>query len=409
VLYQQKEAQMSLKPSFIRDTLLAAAFSVITSCNTGTYSGRWMTWRSSDIKDFEKFPNVEFQASTHPFRFVDAPNPSLDTFTVHVKNGKKQQLLSVLDKSGTTAFIVVRNDSVLYERYLNSYDRESINTSFSVAKSITSLITGQAIEEGLLKSVNDPVTDYLPELAGKDSNYTSLTISHLLNMRSGIQFKDHDLPWGDKPKAYYHPDLRKRIMDLPITFTPGTRFQYNSYNPILTGMILERVSNQTPAEYFEDKIWNRLGMEYSGSWSMDSEQSGMTKMESGLNLRAIDFAKLGRLVLLKGNWNGEQVVSESWIREISEISPEHLVAGMGNDIYYKRFWWLFSDDKEMPYIISGWGHLGQYMYLFPNENVIIVRMGKKRGKVDSWKSLFQQVVEGLPRSDTSNKYTYQNG
>jgi CubicO group peptidase (beta-lactamase class C family) len=181
-------------------------------------------------------------------------------------------------------------------------------------------------------------------------------------------------------------------MELPVVFEPGSKFQYNSYNPILAGMILERVCNQSPAKYFEAKIWNKLGMEFSGSWSMDSDQSGMTKMESGLNIRAIDFAKLGRLVLNKGNWNGEQIISRKWMEESFVVLPENKVHEFGDEIHYEKFWWLFSKDHKKAYIISGWGHLGQYLYIFPDEKIIIVRMGKDTGKVDSWKEIFQEIV-----------------
>lgn len=352
-----------------------------------------MTWRASDIKDFEKFPAITFEPSSSPFQFVSAPDNSLDSLSVTVKENEKQFLHEALSRSETTAFIVIRNDTLIIEKYFNGYSRESINTSFSVAKSITSLIIGIAVDAGLINSVTDPVTNYLPQLSEHDQGYRKVTIAHLLNMRSGIQFKDHDLPWGDKPKAYYHPRLRERIMQLPVAFEPGSRFQYNSYNPILAGMILEVAAKQTPAEYFEESLWNRLGMEFSGSWSLDSDESRMTKMESGLNIRAIDFAKLGRLVLNKGNWNGDQIISEKWLEESRIISPSNRVQEFGDEIYYEKFWWLFSKDHERAYIISGWGHLGQYLYIFPEQKIIVVRMGKDTGSVKSWKRVFQEVVD----------------
>lgn len=365
------------------------------SCSTRTYMGRWMTWRASDIKDFEKFPSIEFKPSSSAFQFIEAPDHSLDTLLVNVKENRKELLPVALRNSKTTAFIIIKNDSLIYERYFNDYTRESINTSFSVGKSITSLMIGKALDEGLINSINDPVTHYFPELLKRDSRYDKLTIAHLLNMRSGIQFKDHDLPWGDKPKAYYHPRLRERILELPLDFEPGSRFQYNSYNPILAGMILEMTAKQTPANYFEEKIWNKLGMEFSGSWSLDSDESRMTKMESGLNIRAIDFAKLGKLVLNKGNWNGNQIISERWLEDSRLIVPENKVEEFGKEIHYEKFWWLFSKDQKTPYIISGWGHLGQYLYIFPDEKVIVVRMGKDVGNVASWRTLFQQVVDNI--------------
>lgn len=254
---------------------------------------------------------------------------------------------------------------------------------------------GKAIEEGVIKSLNDPVTDYLPSLSHVDTKYSEVQISHLLDMKSGISFVDHDLPWGDKPKAYYYPDLRKRIKELPVNFTPGTRFEYNSYNPILLGMILEKSAQIIPAEYFEEKIWNKLGMEYTGSWSMDSEESGMTKMESGLNLRAIDLAKFGCLVLREGNWEGEQVISSSWLKSSFDIKDEDKVKKFGENIYYKNFWWIYANDSLKVEIISAWGHLGQYLFIFPEQEIIIVRMGKEKGDVDSWGNIFKEIVNSI--------------
>jgi CubicO group peptidase (beta-lactamase class C family) len=125
---------------------------------------------------------------------------------------------------------------------------------------------------------------------------------------------------------------------------------------------------------------------------MDSQESEMSKMESGLNLTAVDFAKLGRLVLHKGKWNGKQVVPEQWINACMEINPGHNLKAFGEEIYYENFWWLYSRDRKTAYIVSGWGHLGQYLYLFPETNMIIVRMGKKTGKVDSWGNIFKEIA-----------------
>ncbi len=372
--------------------LLMGMSVAFVSCSTQTYMGRWIKWRASDILDHEKFPFYSFSSSDQPFHFIVAQTSISDTILIHNKKSQ-QSLRDFLITSNTTALLIIKHDTLLYEGYFNGYTRESINTSFSVAKSITSLMVGKALEQGLIKTIEDPITHYLPELRQADIKYDSVTIEHLLNMRSGIQFKDHDLPWGDKPKAYYHPRLRERISELPIKFEPGSGFQYNSYNPIVIGMLLESVTNQSPAKYFEETIWNKLGMEFSGSWSFDSDESLMTKMESGLNLRAIDFAKFGRLILNHGQWDGTQIISSDWMDESVKISSEHKIPEFGDEIFYEKFWWLHSKDQKHAYIISGWGHLGQYLYVFPDEKIIIVRMGKDLGKVDSWKNIFLQLVK----------------
>lgn len=365
---------------------------VFNQCRSESYLGRWVIWNKSDIKDHEKFPNHPFHASSEPFYFNNKLDPSCDTLLVSQTRTKKVPLGKILEESKTTALIIIRDDTIIYEKYLNGYDKHSINTSFSTAKSITYLIVGAAIDDGFIKSENDKVTDYIPELLQVDPNYSYLKLCHLLDMQSGIQFKDHDLPWGDKPKAYYHPRLRERVLELPLTSQPGEFFKYNSYNPILLGLIIERTTGLSPAVYFENRIWNQLGMEYNGSWSMDSKDSRTTKMESGLNLRAVDLAKIGRLVLNYGKWDEKQIISEQWIKKLFSITPEKNVTTFGEEIFYESLWWLYSKDKQNPYIISAWGHLGQYIYIFPDDQLIIIRMGKKIGNVDSWGKIFKEIA-----------------
>lgn len=392
------------KKLYISLFILAAIAVIYTITPTEKYFGRFIKWRASDIEDYKNFPNYKFEASTKPFFFIKNLNNKLDN--IRVQKEKSPKLLDILGNSGTTAFLVIKNDTLLYEKYLNGYQRNSINTSFSVAKSITSLITGTAIDEYLINSVNDPVVQYIPDLINTDPTYQRLLISHLLDMRSGIQFKDHDLPWGDKPKAYYYPKLRERIMELPFEYEPGNHFKYNSYNPILIGMIIEKVTELSPAIYFEHKLWNKMGMEYSGSWSMDSKESGMSKMESGINIKAIDFAKFGRLVLNNGNWNGKQLISKSWLDYSFNISEKYKLPEFADDLYYRNFWWIYANKKESTYeieCIAGTGHLGQYLFIFPKEKIIIVRMGRTNKNVDSWLTIFRKIVNQI-----NNNYAQQS-
>lgn len=362
------------------------------SCSTKTYMGRYIKWRASDIEDYKKFSNFSFSPSVSPFHFFKGYDSGYSTRLVSKSEASKLHLEELIETTRTTAFIIIRNDTLLYEKYANNYNRQSTNTSFSTAKSISSLLVGKAIDDSLI-SLSDAVTKYLPELRSTHELYDSIRIDDLIDMRSGIQFKDHDLPWGDKPKAYYHPRLRKRIKQLPVNFKPGSKFQYNSYNPIVAGMILEKVTGMPPARYFEKHFWNKMGMEFPGSWSMDSPESGMTKMESGINLAAIDFAKFGRILLQNGSWNGEQLISKDWLGKCTTILQEHQIKEYGEEIFYENFWWLYSKDKSQPYIISAWGHLGQYLYVFPEKNIIIVRMGKKTGGVSSWGRIFKELAE----------------
>ena len=388
------------KKSILLLTFLGMLAIVYIFSGTDTYFGRYIRWRNSDIEDYKKFPKYDFKASGNPYYFSKVNNPYFDTLRVTGQGTARSPLLEILRNSGTTAFIIIRNDTIYYEKYINGYARGSVNTSFSVAKSVTSLLIGKALDENLIKNVNDPVVTYIPGLLDTDKSYKNLLLSDVLDMRSGIRFRDHDLPWGDKPKAYYGPNLRERILELPLVEAPGQNFRYNSYNPILAGMILEKVTGMSPAAYFETKIWNEMGMEYPGSWSMDSEVSRMTKMESGLNIRPIDFAKLGRLVLHNGNWEGKQLISRNWMENTLALSDKYQLTDIADDLYYKNYWWIYANKSGSGYtvdIISANGHLGQYLFVFPKEKMIMVRMGMANWGVDSWKAIFLEIREGLSR------------
>lgn len=248
---------------------------------------------------------------------------------------------------------------------------------------------GIALEEGRIKNLEDPITNYLPELIDHDPNLEKVTIDNLLMMQSGFFYRDHDLVWGDKPKNYYSPCLRQRALRVTLDEEPGSRWQYMGYNPILCGIILERTTNSSVTQYFQDKIWKRLGMEFDASWSIDSEEDQMEKMESGVNARAIDFAKLGRLMLNKGNWNGEQIIHNKWVEDC--VSLDGSVEAW-ESVHYKNFWWIYPAKEQHPQSFAATGHLGQFIFVSPEENTVIVRFGKDTGKVDSWIRIFRDLA-----------------
>ncbi len=159
-------------------------------------------------------------------------------------------------------------------------------TSLSVAKSFTSALTGIAIEDGYIKSAQDSITDYIPELAERDPRFKDIQIRHLLMMASGLRFVD-DAPFstGDGSLTYAFDYLRHlALTETEVVEPPGKTFVYNDYNPILLGMILERATGKPVTTYLQEKIWTPLGMEFDGSWSLDSDASGLRKWQPGLTL-----------------------------------------------------------------------------------------------------------------------------
>ncbi len=362
---------------------------------TPEYVRRVLAWRESDVNDYRyNFPSRSLAAAPEAFYFDEAPDEDriakqfetileIDDFDVF------------LEEMETQSFIVIQDDVILYEKYFNDTERDTMLTSFSTAKSFTSALIGIAIDEGYINSADDPITDYLPELAERDPNFKNITIRHLLMMAGGLDYQEFrpTVFNSDDILTTYYPNQRKAALEFTqIADAPGQYFLYNKYHPQLLGLILERTTGRSITDYLQEKIWNPLGMEFGGSWSLDSQASGFEKMEAGLNSRAIDFAKLGRLYLENGNWNGEQVISSEWIADSTQVDPsthheEYYPDEFGQTIfgrlegYYKYMWYGFFR-AEGAYDFAAEGDHGQFIYVSPQKNLIIVRNGIEYG--DDW-------------------------
>lgn len=364
-----------------------------------TANSKWaraLAWLDSDIDDYKRFPKrVVYNA---PPRF-DFQQPSaeirqryaraFDTITyVQDKKNVTKNFGEFLKQTETIAFLVIKNDVLLYEGYFNGYDHNSTVTSFSVAKSFVSALVGVAISDGYITSIEEPITNYVPELLEKDPRYQNITLHHLLTMSSGIRYNEQGLPWSDDAATYYGPDLRAVAVSSMIVERAGQTFHYNNFHPLLLGLVLERTTGRHVAQYLEEKIWKPLGMEAPGSWSIDSEQSGFEKMESGINGRAIDFAKFGRLFLNGGNWNGKQRIPAEWVKEstLGDTTTDPAP-------HYQYFWWVNAKvtDKHHYYAL---GKHGQYIYIMPEQNLVFVRFGRT-DPYHHWVDLFEILSERI--------------
>ena len=222
-------------------------------------------------------------------------------------------------------------------------------------------------------------------------------------MSSGIKYSSLD---GDDGKTYYYPDLRYlAINETAVIDPPGSYFLYNNYHPLLLGVILERATDMSVAAYLEAKIWQPIGMEFDGSWSLDSKTTGFEKMESGINGRAIDFAKFGRLYLNNGNWDGTQVVPADWVVEstrpdASLDSGDYYPDGdffKPDYAYYGYLWWGLRRG-EADYDFVALGNHGQFVYISPQKNLIIVRNGESYGEfngIQGWLDMFYQFASDI--------------
>jgi CubicO group peptidase (beta-lactamase class C family) len=374
-----------------------------------------LRWGPSDIFDYRKFPERAIENEPPTFYFKEGPAPELFTSIEYSENGEVKQagFDEFLEMTGTTAFIAIHDDTILYENYFNDFQRESIVTSFSSAKSINSALIGIAIDEGFINSVDDPVVDYIPELRGRGLD--ELTIEHLLDMSSGILYLEDEnmfpllAPFSDDAKTYYYPDLRGLALGVQAGDEPvGEAFHYNNYHPLLEGIILERATGQAVAVYLQEKIWKPLGMEFPASWSLDSEESGFEKMESGINARAIDFAKFGRLFLNNGNWEGQQIISAEWVAASTRPDPNDnrpwitFPQYKESGGYYRYHWWgLVREDGHYDFMARG--HLGQTIYVCPQTKLVIVRYGKEEGPGVPWQEIMIQLEERIAASQQASE------
>ena len=274
--------------------LIAAVFGVYgwawSSTDESTIA-RAMIWRESDVGDQHRFPARRIATGSRASALPAGVEADL------VVSGEGKGLDELLRETDTLAFVVVHEDRVVQERYLGGATRESLQTSFSVAKSFASTLVGIAIDRGLIGSVDDPVTKYLPELAARDRRFRQITLRHLVTMSSGIRYSEEaGFPWpfGDDTYTYYGVDLRDVALNRTrIVAPPGLGWQYNNFHPLLLGLVLERIAGTSVSEFMARRLWQPLGAEADATWNLDSERSGFEKMESGLNARPVDYARFG--------------------------------------------------------------------------------------------------------------------
>ncbi len=338
-----------------------------------------MVYNFADVKDYKKFPNREIQNKSNTIFNFPRSNKNIDL------NPIKNNFDEYLTENKTVAFLVIQNDTIKYEKYYNKYNETSIVPSFSMAKSFTSILIGCAIDDKLITSIKEPITNYIPEL--KKNNFQKVTIEHLLQMTSGLDFNESYLnPFGHAASFYYGRNLRKEISKLKLENEPGEVAEYVSGNTQLLGLVLERaLEDKTISKYFEEKIWTPLQMEYNASWSIDKKKNGLEKTFCCVNARARDFAKIGRLYLNKGNWNGNQIVSQKWVESSTKRDTLY-----GSVVGYQYQWWIPNEKGDFVAV----GILGQYIYVCPSKDLITVRLGKKNGN-DNWLETFDKIKNEL--------------
>jgi len=351
---------------------------------SGCTVGRFVKWNFADRRDYRKFPTRPLPASSEPFQYAVAAK-ELGPKHATVK-GKDVPFDDWLAEHKTIAFLIIRRDTILYERYFKGYDEAHVHPSFSMAKSVVSMLIGTAIADGLIRDVQQPITDFIPEL--KANGFDAVTIEHVLQMTSGIDFKESYVnPFGTVAKFYYGRQLTKYTLDLKLKHTPGTKWEYVSGDTQLLGLLLERAlrakgDERTLTQYLSDRIWTPLGMEHASSWSIDHKGDGIEKAFCCINAPARDFAKLGSLYLKNGQWRGQQLVPQAWVETSTKA-----VTTNGGASGYRYQWWLPSSDGDF----HAEGILGQFIYVDPARELVIVRLGGAYGNI-GWPQFFRTLA-----------------
>ena len=330
------------------------------------------------ISDYEYFDNREIKSAN--------PQP----WTLHKQYNtidESDKLKELNDERKTKSFLVIKNDSILFEKYYDGHKQTDISNSFSVAKSIVTSMMGKAIMEGKIKSLDQPVSDFFEEY--KNGLASELTIGDLASMSSGMK-------WNEKyysvinitSESYFTDDLRSVILGQEIENKPGKGFRYSSGDTQLLAMIIEKATGTSLSNYLSQKFWDPMGAENLALWQIDSEESGMEKAYCCIAATARDFARFGKLYIDKGKWGDTEILDSSFV-ELS-LNPV-----FDDSPFYGYGWWLYEFEGKKVFTMNG--HRGQFVISFPDENIIIVRQGdfNNKGRVSERSGdLYQYISEG---------------
>lgn len=316
----------------------------------------------ADITDYKYFDNIDIPKSKNPQSW-----PFHKDFNT-VKSTDK--LNTTHDRLGTIAYLIIKNDSLWYEKYYDGYNEKSYSNSFSIAKSIVTGILGKAIDEGYIKDLDQKVGDFIPEY--KNGLAAKLTVGDLSSMSSGMKWtEDYKNIFGVTARAYVGTGLEELIMSRPIIREPGKSFKYLSGDTQLLAMTIEKATGKKISSLAYDWFWNPIGAENNALWQVDNLKTNTEKAYCCFNSNARDFAKFGKLFKDYGYWNGEKLLDSSFVKKVT-------TKRFNESPHYGYGFWL-GDYKGMEYF-SMRGHLGQYVIVFPKENIMIVRLGKRNDK-----------------------------
>ncbi len=334
----------------------------------------------SNMKTMMPYKTIEQQGPVTSFG--SAPTPLPETFRY---NNETRSMADFLTSTSTTALVVVKGMNITFEDYYQGTLEDDRRISWSVAKSFLSAIFGVAVEEGYIPDLNAAVTDYVPSLKG--SGYDGVSIKNVLQMSSGVYFNED--------YADFNSDINRfgRIMalggsidDFAASLTteraPGTYMHYVSIDTHVIGMVLRAATNKSITEYFDEKLWSKMGTEQDALYITDS--TGEPMVLGGLNLISRDYVRMGVLYRDKGKFNGQQIIPSHWIEDSITPDAPHLMPGIRDtaDTHfgYGYQWWI-PENSDQEFMAQG--IYGQYIYINRKDNVVIVKNSADRHFMDN--------------------------
>lgn len=375
--------KQQLKQQFLRALLVAFVLGNVLLIISGKmYFYKALIYNFANIDDNKIFDQRIIHKSTNPQPWPLAKN--------YNKTDLSKSLKTYHETEKSIAFVVLRNDSLVHEEYWSGYGENSLSNSFSMGKSVTSVLVGIAIKEGKIKSVEQPIGDFLEDFS--QGKFKEIKIKHLLSMSSGLNWDEsYANPLSMTTEAYYGSDLWRLMLKLRVIDKPGKEFKYLSGDTQLLSFLLKKATGKSLSAYAQEKLWQPLGAVNDAEWSLD-EEKGHEKAYCCLYSNAKDFARIGSLYLHKGNWKGKQILDSNYVK--ASTNPANLIdseTGKPNDFYGFQ-WWIVPNYKGEK-VFYARGILGQMIIVIPSKNIVIVRLGNQKPIKENnhYKGVFEMI------------------
>ena len=356
--------------------IAVAAALILTDCT----SYRIIRHREPDPRNVAMFPVRRVAKAGVPFEFARAPalRTDLDTVSVRAPGGASRVAFrEYMERAGVLAFLVIRNDTILYETYRGGYSPARLHVTMSVSKSVLSALVGIAVGEGRIADLDQAVTDFVPRLRS-NAAFQDVTIRHLLEMKSGLRFTPTGSgPWSDfrsdEARVFYATDLRGFIAAARRDTVPGTQWIYKDTDAEVLGWVLTEATGKSVAEYASEKLWSRIGTEFDATWSLD-DHGGLERVSSGFNATARDLARFARLYLNGGAWNGERIIPADWVSRSVAVDPTRQEPEVATwwQMQHTLYWWHAIQPGSGDFFADG--SAGQRVYVDPASRTIIVQL-----------------------------------